>query len=68
MVRLDCSGVRFGSPLDEKHLFTWASEISGFVRWEHDTLVMRSQRISESSLRELLALFARYRLPMRQLA
>lgn len=67
MVRLDCSGIRFGSQLDEKHLFEWAAEISGFLRWEQDTLIVRS-RLSEESLRDLLALFSRYKIPMAQLA
>jgi transposase-like protein len=39
----------------------------GFVRWEQDTLVMRSRRISESALHDLLALFWRYQIPMQQL-
>jgi hypothetical protein len=68
MVRLNCSNIRFGSQLDEKHLFAWASEISGFVRWERDTLVIRSIRVSESALRDLIALFWRYKVPMQQLA
>lgn len=68
MVYLDCSGVRFGSQLDEKHLFQWAAEIACFVRWEQDTLVVKSRRISEESLRDLLALFWRYNIPMKQLA
>ena len=67
MVRLDCSGTWFGSQLDEKHLFEWAAEIPGFLRWEQDTLVIRS-RLSETSLRDLLALFSRYEIPMVQLA
>jgi hypothetical protein len=68
MVRLNCSGITFGSQLDEKHLFSWASEISCVVRWEQDTLVVRSLRISEANLRELLAIFWRYEIPMAQLA
>lgn len=68
MIYLDCSGVHFGSPLDEKYLFNWASEMSCFVRWEEDTLVVKSRRISEESLRELIALFWRYDIPMAQLA
>jgi len=67
MVRLDCSGVWFGSYLDEKHLFEWAAEIPGFLRWEQDTLVVRS-RLSEASLRDILSLFSRYEIPMAQLA
>jgi hypothetical protein len=67
MVHLDCSGVWFGSQLDEKHLFEWAVEIPGVLRWEQDTLVVKS-RLSEASLRDLLALFSRYEIPMKQLA
>jgi hypothetical protein len=67
MVRLDCSGIRFGSQLDEKHLFHWAVEIPGVLRWERDTLVVKS-RLSQASLRDLLALFSRYGIPMEQLA
>jgi hypothetical protein len=66
-VRLNCAGVRFGSDLDEKHLFTWAEEIPSFDHWDRDTLVLRSQDVPEADLRELLALFWRYQIPMRQL-
>ena len=68
MIYLDCSGVRFCSQLDEKHLFQWAREIRSVIDWEQDTLIVRSKRISEESLRELLALFWRYNIPMAQLA
>ncbi len=68
MVRLNCSGLRFGSYLDEKYLFTWALEIKGVLRWDQDTLVVRSLRLSEASLRDLVALFHRYNIPMEQLA
>lgn len=67
MVRLECSGIRFGSQLDEKHLFAWALEITGVVNWDQDTLVVRSRTISEASLRDLLAHFYRYGIPMKQL-
>jgi hypothetical protein len=68
MVRLDCSGVRFGSQLDERHLFEWAMQIPGVLRWEQDTLVVKSLNLSQASLRDLLALFSRYQIPMKQLA
>lgn len=67
MIYLDCSGVSFGSQLDEKHLFEWVAEIPGVLRWERDTLVVRTN-LSKTSLRELLALFSRYKIPMAQLA
>lgn len=68
MVRLDCSGITFNSQLDERHLFEWAMEISGAVRWEQNTLLLKSLNVSQASLRDLLALFSRYRIPMKQLA
>ncbi len=68
MVKLDCSGIHFGSQLDERHLFAWGLEISGVLSWENDTLVVRSRRISEEALRDLLSLFRRYNIPMQQLA
>lgn len=67
MVRLNCSGIRFGSKLDEKHLFAWAIEIPGVTGWDQDTLLVRRRTISESSLRDLIALFYRYDIPMVQL-
>lgn len=68
MIRLNCSGIRFGSQLDEKHLFEWASEIPCFLRWEQDTLVIKSRNISRAALYDLIALFWRYQIPMKQLA
>lgn len=68
MVRLDCSGITFGSQLDERHLFEWGMQISGTLRWEQDTLVVKSLNLSPASLTDLLALFFRYQIPMRQLA
>lgn len=67
MIYLDCSGVHFGSQLDEKHLFDWAIQIPGVLRWEQDTLVVRTN-FSHAALRDLLALFSRYQIPMAQLA
>jgi hypothetical protein len=67
MIYLDCSSVRFVSQLDEKHLFEWAMEIPGVLRWEQDTLVVRTN-VSQASLRDLVALFSRYQIPMSQLA
>lgn len=67
MINLDCSGTEFGSQLDEKHLFEWAVEIPGVLRWEQDTLVVRAS-LSQASLRDVIALFSRYQIPMAQLA
>ncbi|MEM8515064.1 hypothetical protein RCH14_004419 [Massilia sp. MP_M2] len=42
-------------------------EISGVLRWEQDTLVVRTN-LSQAFLEDLLALFSRYQIPMAQLA
>ena len=43
-------------------------QIPGVLRWEPETLVVKSLNLGQASLRDLLALFFRYRIPMRQLA
>lgn len=68
IVKLDCAGISFGSPLDHKHLRQWALEIPGVVKWDANHLVVDCTQVSEASLRDLLALFHRYRIPMKQLA
>jgi hypothetical protein len=67
MIYLDCAGIVFCSQLDERHLFVWAMEIPGTLRWEQDILVVR-KNLSQTSIRDLLALFSRYQMPMAQLA
>lgn len=68
MVRLDCSGVHFGSQLDEKHMFEWAMKIPCAVRWDQDTLIVDSLDLSDADLYDLIALFRRYGVSLRQLA
>ena len=67
MIYLDCSGVHFGSQLDERHMFEWAIQIPGVLRWEQDSLVVRTN-LAQASLKDLLALFSRYQIPTAQLA
>ena len=67
-MRLNCAGIRFGSYLDEKYLFTWAEELPCFDHWDGDQMVLRAGDLSDADLRDLLALFSRYRIPMQQLA
>jgi hypothetical protein len=62
----------YHSPRDEVAFFRWLKSIPGVVkvRGIERTLVvtLRSTRISDAALRELIGLHARYRLPMRSLA
>ena len=66
MIRLTCSGITFWSQLDEKHLFFWAREIPCVVGWDQDTLLIRSRRISEPNLRDLIARFETGEVPVVQ--
>lgn len=68
MIKLDCSGVTFYSQLDECNLFEWGSKIEAFIGWERDLLVLNDKLIDEHSLRDIIALFWRYQIPMKQLA
>ena len=72
MVELECKDVAFYSPQDESAFFAWAQAIPAVVsvagRGRGIILAVKSGRIPDASLRELLALFRRYRVPMRQLA
>lgn len=72
MIELDCPKVRFGSHLDEASFFVWAQGIPAIhavVGRGHSIIIqIKTKRISDTSLRELLALFHRYHVPMAQLA
>jgi hypothetical protein len=49
-------------------MFRWGVEIACVAGWEQDTLLVKSKRPSREALRDLIALFSRYQIPMRQLA
>ena len=72
MVELECRNLIFYSPQDEAAFFAWAQAIPAVVsvdgRGRSTNLKVKSKRISEASLRELIALHHRYRVSMRQLA
>jgi hypothetical protein len=72
VITLTCRRVTFYSPGDETAFFEWLARITSIVRAEGqgDAILLRlsSRRISEHNLRELIALFRRYRIPMPQLA
>lgn len=72
MIELECRNVWFYSPSDESAFFAWAESIPAVVsidgRGRSIFLAVKSRRISDESLRELLALFRRYPISMKQLA
>jgi len=63
---------RYYAQLDEAAFFSWLQSISGVTKVEgtQEGLVvhLRSSRLSEVALRDLLALHFRYELPMQSLA
>lgn len=72
MVELECKAVLFYSAQDEASFFAWAESIPGvssvFGRDRSIVLSVRSKSVSDRALRELIGLFQRYRVSMRQLA
>jgi hypothetical protein len=72
MITLECKAVLFYSAKDEASFFAWAESIPGvssvFGRGQSIYLLVRSRLVSDRSLRELISLFQRYRISMRQLA
>jgi hypothetical protein len=68
---LECKRVRYGSQGDETAFFLWIRRISCVTKFDGCgrtlSLHVRSTRISDGNLRELLALFHRYRVSMKQL-
>jgi hypothetical protein len=66
MPTLDCKRVMFYSPADESAFFRFAESIKAVRRVEGvgDSIMLHvASRISQESLRDLIALFARYRIP-----
>jgi hypothetical protein len=71
-VQLKARATRFFSPMDETAFFDWLNKLPCVSKFEGegDTLYIRvlKSKVDEYALRELLALFWRYRLSMKQLA
>lgn len=72
MPEIRCKKVKFYSKGDEDTFFDWAHKIPAIkkVFGEVDEIVLSigSTCIEDNSLRELIALFYRYKLPIEQLA
>ena len=72
MPTLECKRVMFYSPADEAAFFRFVEDIKAVRRIEgvRDSIVLHiASRISQESLRDLIALFERYRISrMSQLA
>lgn len=71
-VELKAQATRFFSRLDEDAFFEWLKKLPCVSEFEGkgDTLFIRvlKSKVDEYALRELLALFQRYRIDMKQLS
>ena len=67
MIKIDTSPIRYYAQLDEKSFFEWALEIPCVKSIEDGFLHIKSKRLSEPDLRDLIAIMFRYKLPMSQL-
>ena len=67
MIKIDTSPITYFSPLDEKAFFEWAQAIPCVVSIDQGYLHIKSKRISQSDLRDLIAIMFRYKMPMAQL-
>lgn len=67
MIKIDTCPVTYFSQLDEASFFKWAQQIPCVTSIDDLFLHVRSKRISETDLRDLIALMHRYRMPMAQL-
>ena len=68
MIKIDTGKLLYYSQLDEDHFFNWAKEIPCVVSVEGGILHIDPAKADEPNLRDLMALLARYKLPMNQLA
>lgn len=72
MPQLTIAGPAFYSSRDEANFFSWLQTISGVTRvigtGRDLQVTLRSSRLGEEALREMIALHWRYQMPMRHLA
>jgi hypothetical protein len=67
VIKIDTSPIRYFSQQDEGSFFSWAGRIPCVKCVEKGFLHIRSKRLAESDLRDLIAVMYRYRMPMSQL-
>lgn len=71
-IELEAKEVWFFSPNDEAAFFEWVRKIPGVIgsegRGRSIFLIVDNANVEESDLRELIALFRRYKISMKQLA
>jgi hypothetical protein len=72
LIVLEAKDVRYFSENDESLFFSWLDKISCITSYKGkgDTLFIKvtKERVNEASLREIIALFYRYGISMKQLS
>lgn len=72
VVQLEATGVRFFSRCDEDAFFAWLNKLPFIERWEGRGrtiyIAVDYEAVDEDGLREILSLFRRYEVDLRQLA
>ena len=72
VIELQATGVRFFSQGDEEAFFSWLSKLTCVKRYEGRGLTLYisvdPEAVDEDGLRELLAMFRRYGVELKQLA
>jgi hypothetical protein len=68
---IECKRVKFYSPHDEDAFFEWINKIKSVTKYDGKLdelyLYIKNKNISNKDLRELIALFYRYNIDMKQL-
>ena len=71
IIELEARGVRFFSPYDEKAFFKWLDKLPCVEKYAGRGIAIyisiNQEAVDEDALRELLALFRRYGVDMKQL-
>ncbi|MBU2705302.1 hypothetical protein KCM76_04880 [Zooshikella marina] len=67
-MKIDTQPVTYFSELDEKSFFTWAQDIDCVSSIKMGCLQLEVAKLNEDSIRELLALFERYKLDPKKLS
>ncbi|MEZ5815152.1 MAG: hypothetical protein R3E13_10625 [Alphaproteobacteria bacterium] len=62
MLKIDTMPILYFSQLDEDHFFAWAREIDCIKSVKGGYLHIATDALNEENLRDLLALFGRYKL------
>jgi hypothetical protein len=67
VVKLDIAGCTYGSDNDEAAMFEWFKKLKSVEGFENGHALIRQRKVDLFELLDLVSIFERYRLPLRQL-